>query len=160
MRFIGLVFPVAVVMLSTQLLFAQAPQPLKPTAPGASGDPAWQGTVHLSDGRTFVTDGGLALDASVAKGVKLPDRQLPGKRLEDFLKAPQTAVCGLADVTKRPFGKTYQTPNGIALNATYIDYLRRTLTVRSVRLHMTAPAQPVLVEANGKLVGVLMPVAQ
>lgn len=160
MRLISLIVTVAVVMLSTPPLVAQAPQPLKPTAPGSAGDPAWQATVHMSDGRTFVTDGGLAIDASVAKGVKLPDRQVPAKRLEDFLKAPQTAVCGLADVTKRPFAKTYQTPNGIALNATYIDYLRRTLAARSVRLHMTAPAQPVLVEANGKLVGVLMPVAQ
>jgi len=138
----------------------QAPQPLKPTAPGTAGDPAWQATVHMSDGRTFVTDGGLALDAAVAKGVKLPDRQLPAQRLENFFKVPQTAVCGLADLTKRPFGNTYQTPNGIALNATYIDYLRRILAVRSVRLHSTAAAQPVLVEANGKFIAVLMPVAQ
>jgi hypothetical protein len=33
---------------------------MKPAVPGTPGDPVWQGTVHMSDGRTFITDGGLA----------------------------------------------------------------------------------------------------
>src|SRR5690349_3525465 len=47
---------------------------MKPAAPGTAGDPAWQGTVHMSDGRTFITDGGLAVDAAFAKPATLPAR--------------------------------------------------------------------------------------
>ena len=32
-----------------------------------AGDPVWQGTLRMSDGRTFITDGGLAVDVAVAR---------------------------------------------------------------------------------------------
>ena len=48
-------------------------------------------------------------------------------------------------------------PNGIALNATYVSYLRRILS-GSTRFRMTGDLQPVVIVADGKAVGVLMPV--
>jgi hypothetical protein len=69
-------------VIATQVLAAQTR--MKPTVPGTSGDPVWQGIVRLSDGRAFVTDGGLAVDVAVAKPAKLPDREVPGKILEGF----------------------------------------------------------------------------
>ena len=52
------------------------------------------------------------------------------------------------------------TPTGIAVNATYVNYLRRVLPAGAVRLRTTSPSQPVIIIAAGKAVGVLMPVKQ
>jgi len=150
------IVPIAIVILSAQLL-AQT-QRMTPTAPGSAGDPAWQATLRLSDGRTFVTDGGFAIDAAIAKPSKLPDRELPSKVLEDYFKAAQTEECRFGDLTADS-GKSYRTPGGIALNAAYIDFLKRIVPSRSVRFRMTGAMRPVLVESDGKMVGVLMPLA-
>jgi hypothetical protein len=151
---------VVAAVMTAHVLAAQTQQPLKPTVPGTSGDPAWQGTVRLSDGRTFITDGGLAIDATLAKPTKLPERELTAKVLEGYLNAAHKDEYTFSDLTAAATGKTYTTPSGIALNATYINYLRRTLPARSVRFRTTAPRQPVVIVDGGKTVGVLMPVAQ
>lgn len=148
-------------MIATMSAAAQPGQkPMTPTAPGTSGDPAWQGTVRLSDGRVFVTDGGLAIEAGLAKPAKLPDRELAGKILGDYLTAPYKDEVGIRDLTAAVTGRTYTSPSGIAMNANYINFLRRIVPAASLRLRMTAPGQPVVVVAGGKAVGVLMPVAQ
>lgn len=148
-----------VVVISIQLL-AQTQKPLTPTAPGTAGDPMWQGILRLSDGRTFVTDGGLAMDAALAKPAKLPDRVLSSKVLEEqYFKATHKNEYALSDLSAAATGKTYTTPGGIGLNATYVNYLRRTLP-RSARLRVAAPGQPIVIVANDTVVGVLMPVAQ
>ena len=147
---------VAAVIIVAQALFAQTA--MKPTAPGTGGDPVWQGSVRLSDGRTFVTDGGLALDAGLAKPAKLPDRVLPGKVLESYLNTSREHEYGFSDLTAALSGRTYTSPSGIPLNATYINFLRRVLPVRSVRFRMGGEMQPVVIVAEGKVVGVLMPV--
>jgi len=141
-------------------LFVQAlsAQTMKPTAPGTTGDPAWQGVVRLSDGRSFVTDGGLAIDAALAKLAKLPERELPGKVLENYLGAPQQDEYRFSDLAKAANGRTYTCPSGIPLSATYIDYLRRILPPASVRFRVGGELQPVVVFLDGKAVGVLMPV--
>ena len=54
----------------------------------------------------------------------------------------------------------YTRASGIALNATYINYLRRILPAASVGFRMTGKMQPVVVVADGKAIGVLMPVRQ
>jgi hypothetical protein len=45
-----------------------------PTTPGSPA-PLWQRMVQLDDGRTIVTDGGMAIDAAVAKPT-LPNNAL------------------------------------------------------------------------------------
>lgn len=160
MRHLTTAAAVAVAVMTAQVLSAQSQKPMKPTAPGTSGDPTWQGTVRLTDGRTFVTDGGLAIDAALAKPAKVPDRTFPPKVLEDYLNAAHKDEYSFSDLTAVATGRTYTTPSGIALNATYINYLRRTLPTRSVRFRMTAPMQPVVVVDSGKPVAVLMPVRQ
>ena len=149
---------VAVVVMTAQVLMAQTP--MKPTVPGTPGDPAWQGILRLSDGRTFVTDGGLALDAALAKLVAFPDRQLPAKILESYLAPPSGDEYGISNLSPAASGKTYIAPNGIALNVTYINFLRRTLPAGSVRLRTNGALQPIVILANGKSIGVLMPVRQ
>jgi hypothetical protein len=158
MRHMTSIATVAVAMMIGQVLLAQTQKPMKPTAPGTPGDPIWQGIVRLTDGRTFVTDGGLAIDAALAKPATLPDRELAAKALEGHLNAAHKDECSFSELTAS--GRTYTTPSGIALSATYIDFLRRTLPARSVRFRMTAPMQPVVIVESGKAVGVLMPVRQ
>lgn len=132
---------------------------MKPAEPGTKGDPVWQGTLRAPDGRTFVTDGGLVIEAAFAKPTTLPSRQLPPKVLQDYFSLPHTVEYGFGDFTRAATGKTYTTPNGIAVNATYVDFLRRVLP-RAARVRVGTASQPVLVFQDGKPVAAFMPVAQ
>jgi hypothetical protein len=158
MRLVITLATLAIIATVSPALFAQGR--MTPTAPGTSGDPIWQGIVRVSDGRVFVTDGGLAIEASLAKPAKLPDRELAAKVLESYFSAPHKEEFGVGELRKAATGRTYTSPSGVALNATYIDFLRRIVPATSLRLRMTAPRQPVVIVASGKVVGVLMPVAQ
>ena len=134
-------------------------QGTNPTAPGTPGDPTWQRTIRLSDGRTFVTDGGFAIDAALAKPAALPSQVIDKpKAFEAYLASPRKDEYGLRDLTPAGDSRTYTSPSGIVLNSTYINFLRRTLPAGSVRLRMTGDFDPVLIAVDGKVVGVLMPV--
>jgi len=128
--------------------------PVKPTAPGTPGDPVWQRIVRLSDGRTLVTDGSFAIDAALAKPAKLPTTEASGKVIEGFLarQGPEVPITDL-----RSAGATYKAPNGMKLNATYVDYLRRILGERA-GFRIGGELEPIVIVANGKPVGVLMAV--
>ena len=158
MRLVTALATLAIIATVSPLLLAQ--ERMTPAAPGTSGDPMWQGIVRLSDGRVFVTDGGLAIEAALAKPAKLPERELAAKVLEGYLTASHKDEFGVGDLTAAATGRTYTSPSGVALSATYINFLRRIMPAGSLRLRMTAPRQPVVIAASGKAVGVLMPVAQ
>jgi hypothetical protein len=160
MRHLSITVTAALAAITAQVVLAQTSQPrMKPAVPGAPGDPAWQGILRMSDGRTFVTDGALALDAALAKPAKLPERALATKVLENYLNASHKDEFGFSDLSAAASGKTFTAPSGVALSATYVDYLRRTLPARSVRFRMTGGRDPVVVLVSGTAVGVLMPVA-
>src|SRR5215510_3103594 len=59
------------IVLTLAVTVSLAQTRMKPTAPGTPGDPAWQAVVRLSDGRTLVTDGGIAIEARLAKLARL-----------------------------------------------------------------------------------------
>ena len=129
-----------------------------PTTPGSPG-PLWQRMVQLDDGRTFVTDGGMAIDAALAKPT-LPNNALSpvsGKTIERYLAADLPNEFSLSQLSPRD-GRTYAAPSGVVLNATYIDFVRRTLAPQPVRLRMKGELDPVLILMNGKPVGAMMPV--
>jgi len=147
-----------VLVMAPLTLFAQSR--MTPTAPGTHGDPKWQGTLRASDGRTFVTDGGLAVDAALARPAALPQREFPAKLLQDYFATPHTDECGLDELRRQESGKTYTSPSGLALNATYVDFLRRVAPAGSLRFLMSDRMRPIVVSANGKAIAVLMAVAQ
>jgi hypothetical protein len=134
------------------------PRP-EPAVPGSAG-PTWQRTLQLSDGRTFVSDGGLAIDAALAKPATLPPDVLPGSVLERQLSAQLPDEFGLSQLSPNSDGRTYRTPSGVALNQTYIDFLRHILPPAKVRLRMSRGLEPVVILVDGKPVGVFMPVKQ
>jgi hypothetical protein len=115
----------------------------------------------MSDGRTFVSDGGLAIDAAFAEPGTFPPDVIPGAALERLLfSAPLPNEFGLTQLSAESDGRTYKTPNGVHLSKTYIDFLRRTLPAAKVRLRMSGGRDPVVVYLDGKPVGVFMPVAK
>jgi len=151
---------VAMAVMIVPALVAQRQQPMTPATPGTVADPTWQGRAKLSDGRVLVTDGALAIDAAVVKVAKLPERELPSKVLEDYLKLPHKDECGLNELTAAVSGRTYLTPSGLALSSAYVSYLRRTLGAGRVRFRSGGALEPIIVLVGGKAVGVLMPVKQ
>ena len=68
-----------IALLITHVASAQTQTPMKPTAPGTRGEPAWQGVVRASDGRTFITDGGLAIDATLVKTGQASGERIGGE---------------------------------------------------------------------------------
>ena len=144
------------VVLAMPALWAQ--NRMTPATPGTVGDPQWQAVTRLTDGRVFVTDGGLVIDAGLAKLPKLPEKEYPGKLIETYLATPHEQEYGFGDLKVAAGGKTYDTPIGIPLNATYINYLRRVPPVASARFRLSGELKPVVIIVNGKAVGVLMPV--
>ena len=147
---------VTVLTLAAEVVMAQTR--MKPTTPGTAGDPAWQALVRLADGRTLVTDGGIAIEAALAKLARVPEKEFPGKVMENYFSLPLKDEYRFSDLTPPANGRTYTTPSGIPLNATYIDYLRRILPAASVRFRMGGELQPVVIFVDGKAVGALMPV--
>src|SRR5215472_6662835 len=69
------------VVLAMPALWAQ--NRMTPATPGTVGDPQWQAVTRLTDGRVFVTDGGLAIDAGLAKLPKLPEKEYPRETHRD-----------------------------------------------------------------------------
>ena len=127
-----------------------------PTTPGSPG-PLWQTMVQLDDGRKFVTDGGMAIDAALVKPTLPNNAPVSGKIIERYLSADLPNEFSLSQLSPRD-GRTYAAPSGIVLNATYIDFVRRTLPPRQVRLRMKGDLDPVVITVDGKAVGVMMPV--
>jgi hypothetical protein len=116
----------------------------------------WTRIVHLRDGRTFVSDGAIALDVEVAKPNVSPSHVLAeasAKVIEDYLTAELPDDFALSQLIRR--GDVYAAPSGVTLNPIYIDYLRRALP--ESRLRMKGSSEPVVIELNGKAVGLLMP---
>jgi len=119
-------------LLLPHAAFAQ--NALTPTTPGSPG-PLWQRMVQLDDGRTFVTDGGMAIDAALVKPTLPNNAPVSEKIIERYLSADLPNEFSLSQLSPRD-GRTYAAPSGIALNATYIDFVRRTLPTQQVRLRM------------------------
>jgi hypothetical protein len=113
----------------------------------------------LQDGRTLVTDGALALDAALAKP-PVPPSDLgpsPGGILERHLSADLPDEFRLAQLEPGQRPQTYVAPSGVVLSARYVDYLRRTLPERNLRLRMKGELDPVVLVLDGRPVGLLMP---
>jgi hypothetical protein len=102
----------------------------------------------------------MAIDAALAKPAALPDRVFPASVLERQLSAQLPDEFRMSQLSPSPDGRTYRAPSGVALNQTYIDFLRRTLPQAQVRLRMSRGLEPVIILLDSKPVGVFMPMKQ
>jgi len=75
-----------------------------------------------------------------------------GKIVDMYLSADLPNEFSLSQLSPRD-ARTYAAPSGIVLNATYIDFVRRTLPPRQVRLRMKGDLDPVVIAVDGKPVG-------
>jgi len=147
-------------LVSTVVVAQQPPMPLIPPPPYVVGPPVWTRSLQMPDGRTFVTDGGLALDAAIAKPDAVPPTTLPvetGKVFDGHLKASHTDEIDLADLKTGEHKNTFVGPRGIGVSGNYVTYLRR--TVPKGRLRFRSDRDPVVVVVENRAVGLLMPLA-
>ncbi|HYF07174.1 MAG TPA: hypothetical protein VD970_06095, partial [Acetobacteraceae bacterium] len=109
----------------------------------------------------FVTDGGIALDAAWARPVTMPGEVAGGgAAIERLLAAPRPDEFTLAQLIADPNGRAYRTPSGVALNRTYVEFLRRTLPSQRVRLRAGGRVESLVITVDGQAIGVMMPLAQ
>lgn len=134
-------------------------QDRSPSPTPTQGAPlTWQRLVRLHDGRTFVSDRRLVLDAALAKPAVLPSHVLPeqtAKVIEGYLTAELPNEFASSQLTRS--GENYTAPSGVLLNRVYVDYLRRTLPATRLRFRMKGDLDPVVILLDGKAVGLLMP---
>jgi hypothetical protein len=128
--------------------------------PKTAGGPAWKRVVKIADGRSFVTDGSLAIDAAIAKPAVLPAEVLTAgtaRLLERYLTARLKDEFALSDLKASGAAGNLAAPSGVLLNAVHIEYLRRTLPASTLRFRMESDVDPVVILADGTAIGVLMP---
>jgi hypothetical protein len=131
----------------------------KGPSPGRGGaPPGWNRVLKLTDGRTFVTDGAMTLDAALARPSSLPAEVLgegSAKVIEKYMAAQLPNEIDLGQL-RASGSDRYVAPDGLALNAGYVDYLRAALPVRRVRLRMNRDLDPIIILLDGKPVGLVM----
>lgn len=141
------------------LTLGQTPPP--PSSPVTEAPPVWSRIVKMPDGRTFVSDGALLIDAAVVRVTTLPSTVLPpetGKTMASRMAVPHAREVGLRDLTTGSRKNTYTAPGDIALNGNYVSLLRRAAPGVRLRLQDDRRA-PVVLVLDGKPVGLVMPLS-
>jgi hypothetical protein len=133
---------------------------IKPLPPAVIAAPTWSRVVPMPDGRTFVTDGGLAIDVAIARPAKMPTTRLTvdnGKILERHFNATQTDEVALSALRTSGHKNTFLGPRDIPVNGNYVAFLRR--VAPQSRLRFRGPLDPIVIVMAGRPIGLAMPVA-
>ena len=120
--------------------------------------PNWTKTIRMTDGRTFVSDGAITIDAALAKPSELPKTELPeatAKLIERYMALSSADEVNLAGLSAGERPNTYRAPSGLVLNAKYVSFLRQ--VVPQAKLRMKGDLDPVVILSGGTAVGVVMP---
>ena len=139
---------------------AQQQPPIKPSTPGTVAPPTWSRVMNMPDGRVFVTDGALLIDARFAKPVTLPTVVLPpetAKTYAERMVAPHDNEIAFSALALGPVKNSFVTPDGIGLNGNYVNFLRQAVPVARTRLRTKGPREPVIVLTDGQPVAIVMP---
>jgi hypothetical protein len=134
---------------------------ITPSSPAAEGPPVWSRTLQMPDGRTFVSDGGMAIDAEVARPDKLPGTVVgpqSGALIARHFTAAYDEEVELRNLRTGPFKNTFATPKDVVLNGNYVNYLRGVVPSGQLRFRVKTGMEPIVVVASGKPIAVLMPV--
>jgi hypothetical protein len=139
-----------------------AQQPSRPqlSSPAVKAPPAWWRLLPMPDGRTFVTDGGLSVDAALAGQAGLPSEILPpetGARLAGLLAGRFEHESKMGDLRPGTASNTFTTPDGVLLNGNYVTFLRQAGPAARMRLRTLGKTDPVVVVVGDRPVAVMMP---
>lgn len=130
------------------------------SSPSVVAPPTWWRAIPMPDGRMFVTDGGLSVDAALVKPATLPETLPPASAtlLARHLSAPYENETGLNDLQPGTLRNTFITPDGVVLNGNYITLLRSILAPSRTRLRTKGKTDPVVVVTDERAVAAMMPV--
>jgi len=159
---IATVLTVALTAGAVHVAFAQRATVPPPSNPTVIAAPVWTRAVKMPDGRTFVSDGGLMIDAAAARPATMPTVTVPvegGQALARNFDAQFTAETALNDLGPGDLKNTFKTPTGIVISGNYVNFLRRVLPGRT-RLRLRGPRDPIVVVSDGRNVAIMMPIAQ
>ena len=121
----------------------------------------WNKMFHLPDGRLFVSDGALTLDAELADLPELPGTELPpsaGDVMARYMAAERPDEIELDDLERGTHAQTYEAPNGLPFAAKYVEFLRAAVPDASLRIG--GDLEPVVIVADGRAVGLVMAMAR
>jgi hypothetical protein len=117
----------------------------------------WNKMFRLPDGRLFVSDGALTLDAELADLPELPGTELPsstGDVMARYMAAERPDEIELDDLERGTHAQTYEAPNGLPFAAKYVEFLREAVPDASLRIG--GDRDPVVIVADGRAVGLIM----
>jgi hypothetical protein len=121
---------------------------------------AWTRTIKMPDGRTFVSDGGMMIDAAIARPASLPTVVIPPESSQAIARnftAPFDKEIALSDLRAASLKNSFATPDGIGVNGNYVNYLRSVLSDGRTRLRTKGPRDPIVVMMAGQAIAVVMP---
>ena len=128
--------------------------------PKVVGPVVWNRAITMPGGRTFVTDGGLMLDATLAKPDKMPAVVLPlasGETLSKRVAGPFQDEIALSALRAGTVSNSFVGPRDIPINGNYVTLLR-SVAPRS-RLRFNGPLDPIAVMQGEQLIGIVMAMA-
>ena len=142
---------------------AAAAQDIRMSNPNVEQPPHWSRLVRLPDGRTLISDGGLAIDVAIAKPASMPTvtvSETTGVTFANLFKATFEHDFGLNELSPGKRANTFAGPGGIQLNGNYVTFLRQAAGARRVRLRANSGPQPMVIVIDGEPSGVMMPLAK
>jgi hypothetical protein len=140
-----------------------AAQDIRMSNPDVEAPPHWTRLVKLPDGRTLVSDGGIAIDAAIAKPSPMPTMTVSestGVTFAGWFKAAYEHEFGLSELSPGTRRNTFTGPGGLLLNGNYVRFLRQTVGAHRVRLRANSKPQPMIILIDGQASGVVMPLAK
>lgn len=137
------------------------------SVPGSTVDvppePAWVGVARLPDGTRFLLDSSFVFSEARLGQLPLKNAGLPllpekdSAQVQGWLATRVKKPLHLSDLRCGATAGTYEGPDGLLLNARYVDYLRARVDLWPLELHSPGPLQPIALVLKGQGAGVLMP---
>jgi hypothetical protein len=153
----------AAVCLLCATPFVIAAQDVRLSNPNVEAPPEWTRLVKLPDGRTLISDGGIAIDVALVKPSSMPTvtvSESTGVTFANLFKATFEHEFGLNQLSAGTRPNTFTGPGGLLLNGNYINFLRQTAGAGRVRLRANSGPQPMVILIDGQASGVMMPMAK
>jgi hypothetical protein len=128
-------------------------------AGGADADAVrWSAHCDLGDGRRFLTDGALLVEAKYLPDVAVPEKSVGARGVERMLASETDHEFGPGDLKRKSDGGHYVAPGDIVLGHKYVELLRGSGLKGRLRFRGKARNDPVLILDGKKVVGVVMPI--